>query len=262
MARGYSLIELAVVLAVVSVLMAMVAPDFIEMTRNRLAEKATKDVVALQDAAKWYYHQSSTSNPALARWPGQNVASTCQVDANTARANLTSEGYVTAANFMNPWSQPYIFSAQFGGTCNLRIATQVPEQIRGVLSAYLPGARCVTAADAGCPYNPNPGNAFCCSNINEPGYEAALAAFKPEVMADTCDKLGGVWSGTQCNDMSISETRHNCSNNCGLCPPGKVMVAVIQIDSPRCARCNCWYKGGCCGWVVQDLYTCCGLQNR
>lgn len=156
---GFSLIELAIVLGVASVLAAAFVPSFVESARTRMAEKAAQDVATLQDAAKWFYLQNK-------RWPSENTTTpACDrlADANAEQTDLREHLLPNA--FLNPWGQRYTFDIRPGtGGCALRVTTQVPQAVGSAFAAFLPSATCEAAGDS----------ARCYSQIPPPGAEASL----------------------------------------------------------------------------------------
>jgi hypothetical protein len=82
---GFSLIELGIVLAVMSVIAGTLLPDLMQTTRNQLARQAVESVQAAQDASVQYYHTSvkdtereDAVDPSRAVWPCEDDANTCE----------------------------------------------------------------------------------------------------------------------------------------------------------------------------------------
>jgi prepilin-type N-terminal cleavage/methylation domain-containing protein len=187
-ARGFTLIELAVVLAIISILLSVAVPDFIESARNRMAERTARDITLIQDAAKWYFVEvAPAESPGQAHWPGEdNHSSTVcapEVPAPGTSARspmrvLLEAGYLRnpegdlATPLRNPWGADYVISldaqpAASPATCNLRVETSgIPNSLRGILEALLPQPRCEDeTADT----------VRCSSVIPRPGGEASVA---------------------------------------------------------------------------------------
>lgn len=188
--RGFSLIELAIVLAVLAILATALTPSVVESMRSRMAEKAAADVSALQDAAKWYFVESAPAErPEESRWPGQvnsfgsNSYAECRTGTSstqTPRIQLTNGGYTNPRAFSNPWGSEYELTLSGNPGCSLIISTNLPAEVAGAFQSFLPAAACETGpGNPTCPGEPPPGGARCCSRIPKPGGEASvLAALK------------------------------------------------------------------------------------
>ena len=164
--RGFTLIQLGVVLACAAVLAAVVMPDFIETQRNKMAVKSAEEVAVLFDAARWFY---LTPPPGRASgWPGQHDPTNCTLanynfDMVKARFELYDGGYYatnptdTTASYSNPWTRQYEFdilpSTLLGGdnVCLFRISTNVPVGVAKAFIANLPQAGCENGAALGLP---------------------------------------------------------------------------------------------------------------
>jgi general secretion pathway protein G len=191
--RGFTLLELGIVLGVAAILAAAVAPDFIESMRNKMAEKAAADVALVHDAARWFYLESGRATGTY-RWPGENGFNECtnNYQPGKARFDLLINGYLAGGgpadplnappNFLrNPWGQGYDMVLiqppptvmQVG--CLFGIATNLPEAVSDGFIAFLPQAACNTPAGSPCPPNPSvavpAGMRRCCSFVPKPGVE-------------------------------------------------------------------------------------------
>lgn len=155
-ARGFTLIELGVVLAVTAILAAAIVPDYIEGSRNKMVQKAATDVALIHDAARWFFAQSFRSTQAdyRGRWPGQKTEGACEN--NTPRNNLVEMvplHYLTNLP-RNPWGRTYeaqVVAAApdnptiYGGRpwgCSFEVGTDVPKEVTSAFKAFLPNARC------------------------------------------------------------------------------------------------------------------------
>jgi len=185
--RGFTLLELGIVLAVSAILAAVVMPDFIESQRNKMAERAGDDVAGLFDAARWYWLDRAFGQVGV--WPGQQSAINCveYYDQPRAKRDLFNNGYVAtnpddpnATGFANAWFEKYgfdTFQATPNAPCMLRLSTNVPEVIAKAYIAFLPQARCQSdPGGRGLPIGPcgagsAPGTGFvrCCGMIPPPG---------------------------------------------------------------------------------------------
>lgn len=162
--RGFTLIELTVVLAVMAVLMATMAPDFIQTTRIRLGKEMAQDITHIQDAASWFFLTNPLGYPAPA-WPGSPGA--CAADNATVRAALFGSQIITAAQFTNPWQTGYTVRVLMsGGNCVFRVGTSIPSSLTPYFVTNMPNSRC----------NATTPNAWCVSEIPRPPAPAAFQA--------------------------------------------------------------------------------------
>ena len=201
--RAFTLVELAIVLSVVSVVAAYVVPDFIEMARTNLAEKAAKDMLQIQEASRWFLHDKAeeVGDAERGKWPGELMTpkgfgrpAPCTSCCGGPRGELVSSQYLNDGDFTNPWGTPYQLTLERRGAgehqdCQLVVSTTVPAGVAGVIRTYLPDARCdVLEADATlCPGTAGTNEDRCCSRTVKPGYEASLQALVPLA----CDQLQG-----------------------------------------------------------------------
>jgi prepilin-type N-terminal cleavage/methylation domain-containing protein len=202
-ARGFTLIELGVVLAVISIMAAAVMVDVVEIFKNRAAQNNAEELYVIQQAAKDFFHATIKGDddkidPLNAHWPGEGGAQTCATVANSQPAitqailqDLKDEQYLKA-DFAgkNAWDQSYIIDLMPGGgngggpaakvfDCAFWIATDVPSEVAGVIETYLPLGKCGGAAAAGgCGNAAIAGYTRCCTQIPKPGIEASMALAK------------------------------------------------------------------------------------
>ncbi|MEM6532079.1 MAG: type II secretion system protein [Myxococcota bacterium] len=239
---GFTLVELAIVLAVVSILVSVVAPDFIEVARNDLAEQAAVEMTTLFDGAKWFYHESEPEAPTEMRWPGdydQDYRENFEMDVEDC---LTGDGRVEAgldctnnllpsSALMNPWDQRYQMELVPSARA-LLVATNVPTSVGGVLRSYLPGGECSTpASNGGVPpsgqfcgagiFDAVPaGYVRCCGVIPMPGTEASIASMG--ITQAACEGIGGIFiSASQC-DLYAEPTGSGCRTTTGDCDAQEV----------------------------------------
>lgn len=183
--RGFTLLELGIVIGVAAILAAAIVPDIIETMRNRMAEKAAGDVALVHDAARLFYVQN-TANPN--RWPGENAAGFCSTNYSRGKflLDMLNGGYLTSGagptnplgagspDFLrNPWGQGYEVSvyaptAVANPACLFGVSTSVPLSVSEAFISYLPQASC----GAGCPPAAAAlpaGFVRCCSFVPKPG---------------------------------------------------------------------------------------------
>lgn len=182
--RGFTLLELGIVIGVAAILAAAIVPDIIETMRNRMAEKAAGDVALVHDAARLFYVQN-TNFPN--RWPGENASGFCATNFSRGKFlnDMLGGGYLTGGGspvnplavglefLQNPWGQAYEVSvyapsAVANPACLFGVSTSVPGTVSNAFIAYLPQASC----GLGCP---PPAAALpagfvrCCSFVPKPG---------------------------------------------------------------------------------------------
>lgn len=238
--------ELAIVLAVVSILAAVVVPDFIEIARNDLAQQAAREIALIQDTARWYYSNSGAwegdgqFRPGNMRWPGDlSAVPDHEEDGITATENcLTGLGlpasgslvinchiaYLPPSALENPWGQPYqiTLDREMEG---MIIATHVPQSVAGVLRSFVQGGECESGFNGGTPPDhcgPLPGPAgyvTCCSTIPRPGREASfsemMGQFQPEMVGGYCDDEQQVDAGQECPPGTVARGIECNSKDCG-----------------------------------------------
>ncbi|MDP7040110.1 MAG: type II secretion system protein [Myxococcota bacterium] len=114
--RGFSLIELAVVLTVMAILSTAAVPGMIAAARGKYGERLVADINTLREAAEAYYHQHAE------QWPEEGQ---CTMSPGTsAIAELKNKGFLTSI-LRDPFSgEHYLFSyAEQNGECHLHIHT-------------------------------------------------------------------------------------------------------------------------------------------
>lgn len=260
---GFTLIEIAIVLAIVAILSTVVVPDFIEVARNDLAKQASREMSLMIDTAKWYYANSGTwqdgadYRPDLMRWPGDFNADGVEDGANAAERCLTGQGAAeigppptsvrvncdiahlprTALN--NPWGRDYEVDL-VPATGGFRIRTNVPSSVSEVIRQSVPGGECETAANGGngaptfCPVlNPRPaGFVTCCATIPRPGREASFQemvnVLSPGGSASACERPQDAIPPVPVNGRRCPEGYVNRGIDCS----GK----DCSNPQPRCCR--------------------------
>lgn len=181
--RGFTLLELGVVIGIITVLSAAVLPSVLEAARTRMASRAAEEVQLIQEAARWYY-----LNPAAFKdptWPGQ-LAGTCTqtkdplqelIDSGAvARSAPDPANPAAAATLRNPWNQPYLTrlaTSMAGGTadgCMLQVSNWVQTNVAPAFADSVQGS-CNDGADTPCgatPPAPQGEFRWCCAFTARP----------------------------------------------------------------------------------------------
>jgi type II secretory pathway pseudopilin PulG len=189
-AGGYTLVELGIVLAVLTIIAGIMLPDFVEMARNQLAKDAAVQTSLLQDQARAYFHNTLLAGgiylpPEEARWPGETAFNQCTElglvgPYGPPLQEMINDSYVTAGSMTNPWGHA-VRSALVPGvgvgplasaTCSVEFATDVPAVVAGVVLTYLPGSTIAGCAGAA----PPAGYTRVCVRTPKPGLETSMAA--------------------------------------------------------------------------------------
>ncbi|MDP7040884.1 MAG: type II secretion system protein, partial [Myxococcota bacterium] len=126
--EGFSLVEMAIVLAVTSVLATVFVPGFIASTQQKLAERVAKDIEFLQDAASSYFTQDLDADGEN-HWPGFSAECEAQKDASGQYFNplreLIDKGYLAHMDALqDPWGGQYEMRVlENTAGCSLQIKT-------------------------------------------------------------------------------------------------------------------------------------------
>jgi len=140
--KGFTLLELAVALAGLAIITTAAIPYFIRQAEVAAAQRTTKEVSSIQEAAKWYRVQNGA-------WPA-------------SVATLQTAGYLNPSwPAQNPWGNAYSISSN---STSLTVTAILPDSMGGILSRALPGASSTTVGT----------NRTVNSVIPVPGQEASL----------------------------------------------------------------------------------------
>jgi prepilin-type N-terminal cleavage/methylation domain-containing protein len=132
--KGFSLIELCIVLAIMAILTGSITSVFIRRIQIKAGEKTAQEMSLLQEAARAYFAANNA-------WPVSIQA-------------LQSEGYLNPSWVTNnPWQNPYIISP---ATNSFTVSTSVPQEWVSLVARDLP-ARVVSANTVSSTV-PNPGS--------------------------------------------------------------------------------------------------------
>ena len=148
--KGFTLIELTIVMAIVTVLLGTAAPVAVKRVQIAYAQKAAQEMNILEDAAKNYYATNDT-------WP------------NTAQ-DLKDDGYLSSTWVAkNAWGNDYVLTPAADGK-SFSVESDVPADLQGVLLAALPQSSSAAGTVT--------------SVIPIPGEEASLAALVHRTSTD------------------------------------------------------------------------------
>lgn len=218
--RGFTLLEMAVVLAVLASIATAAIPYFIRQAEIAAANKTAKEISTIQEASKWYY----VSNKA---WPPS-------VD------TLKSTGFLNPSwAGTNPWGNTYFISSI--GT-SLTVTTYVPDSVGGVLTRALPGVSSSTSGS----------NRSISSVIPVPGQEASLTevtglantalsrANSAQSAANNAQNTADT-ALSKANQSALPPYGHIITETGSLCPAGYVMIGMdgtrpIQRHCKRVTR--------------------------
>ena len=152
---GFTLIEVALVMAVIAVLTAAVAPVAIRTVETRFAERTAREVSQIQDAAKWYFVDTKA-------WPAS-------VDV------LKAGGYLNPNwSGVTPFGQAYSVSST---PTAFTVSVPVPAGLEGVLTQVVTVPSTIAAG----------ANVVVTSTVPAPGREASLTQF----IQRTGDRMSG-----------------------------------------------------------------------
>jgi prepilin-type N-terminal cleavage/methylation domain-containing protein len=114
--KGFSLIELCIVIGLMAILVGSITPVFIKRVQVKAGEKTAQEMSVIQQAALSYYVANNA-------WPVS-----IQV--------LQSEGYLNPSwNTVNPWQNAYTISSN---AASFTVSTSVPEEWTALVARDLP----------------------------------------------------------------------------------------------------------------------------
>lgn len=173
--KGFTLIELSVALAGLAIITTAAIPYFIRQAEVAAAQRTTKEVSSIQEAAKWYRVQNSA-------WP-------------TSVAALQTAGYLNPSwSAQNPWGNAYSISSN---STSLTVITTLPDSMGGVLSRALPGVSSTTVGT----------NRTINSVIPVPGQEASLTT-----VTNTANSAQSTANSAQSAANSAQSTANNAQS--------------------------------------------------
>lgn len=140
---GFTLVEVALAIAVLSLLAAAIVPVAIRQVEVRFAQRTGREVSLIQDGAKWFYVDQK-------RWP-------------TSLAELRQGRYLNPAwTGQTPWGQPYALAST---PTSFSVSAPVPTGIEGTVEQLV-----VSPSKT-----PQGQSVLITSTIPLPGREASLA---------------------------------------------------------------------------------------
>ena len=140
---GFTLVEVALAMAILSLLAAAVVPVAIRQVELQFAQRTGREVSLIQEGAKWFYVDQR-------RWP-------------TSIAELQAGRYLNPSwNGLTPWGQPYALAQT---STSFSVSASVPAGVEGQVQQLV-----VTPSTA-----PQGANVVVTSTVPVPGREASLA---------------------------------------------------------------------------------------
>ncbi len=140
---GFTLVEVALAMAILSLLAAGIVPVAIRQVELQFAQRTGREVSLIQEGAKWFYVDQR-------RWPA-------------SIAELQSGQYLNPSwNGLTPWGQPYTLSQT---STSFSVAAPVPAGVEGQVQQLV-----VTPSTA-----LQGANVMVTSTVPVPGREASLA---------------------------------------------------------------------------------------
>jgi hypothetical protein len=271
--RGFTLVQLAAVLAVIVIISAVVVADFIATRRVRLAERGVREMTAVLDAARWFYVNSS-ADPTQQRWPGYNGGNCSARAGEDPYDILRGSGQLAnlPAPLIDPWGNAYTAGAQLINVpawgrdlCVFEIRTaanSVPASVQNVFVNNLPRLGLGTDCAGG----------ICMGRIPPPGFEAVFRGMDwtppnpdcvPNCAGRNCgpdpvcgESCGGCAAGDECSPLGVCQCVGICVNGevdstgcpspqrkeCGgcrwgpcVCPPG----SECNLGASEARDCDC-----------------------
>jgi prepilin-type N-terminal cleavage/methylation domain-containing protein len=253
-ARGFTLVELGVVLAVVAIIAGIVVPGYLEISRNRLADRVVEDVKTITKAARLFFLNSARDDVYAARWPGMTTGCAV-VPGDSPIAELQRTGYLrNDIALADPWGNPYISSVTAPANgCRLQITTannSIPTALQPILQARLAQITCTTAPGTCTVSAPRPGfvasyqNRFPCRGTEVPpsvSYCATASRCRARVTfcyGPDLDPTKLVPSNYLLPPPAATQT-----STCGVL--GAMCTATYEIPAPGAAIANCPGTGAC-----------------
>ena len=203
--RGFTLLELSVALAGLAIITTAAIPYFIRQAEVAAAQRTTKEVSSIEEAAKWYRVQNSV-------WP-------------TSVAALQSAGYLNPSwTVQNPWGNAYSISSN---ATSLTVTTTLPDSMGGILSRGLPGISSTTVGT----------NRTVNSVIPVPGQEASLTgvtnlANSAQSAANSAQSSANSAQSTASSAQSTANSALSLAQASAVPPYGTIGDGILLYGSP------------------------------
>jgi prepilin-type N-terminal cleavage/methylation domain-containing protein len=150
--HGFSLIELSIVMAVMSMMATALVPNMLAQHQEKLVEATVDAYYHIADAAQAYHTAHDT-------WPGfEGVSGDCQPDGSgeSGLQVLADDGYIHSATLANPWQDVFTLKAVPlpidcedplslvpCDSCGLALESgNIPASAQNLLTKLLPMAEC------------------------------------------------------------------------------------------------------------------------
>ncbi|MEN9796990.1 MAG: hypothetical protein RL653_686 [Pseudomonadota bacterium] len=209
-ARGFTLLELGIVIGVITVLSAALLPSVLEAARGRMAARAADEAKLVLEAGRWFY-LNPTGLGAPMRWPGQVPNSAC-VQGQEPLLELINTGALPRSapdpanpaappTIRNPWNHPYVTQLTLppnGGLvegCVLRVSSWVAVNVAPAFKEAIEGA-CNEGNEMPCgvqPAAPQGEWRWCCAYAQQPSGPSMPGCVHPK-------KLVASGSSVVCQD--------------------------------------------------------------
>jgi len=116
--KGFSLVELCIVIGIMAVLAGSIAPVFIKRIQIKAGEKTSQEIAIIEQAGLAYFAANSS-------WPASLTV-------------LKNAGYLNPSwTANNPWQNPYAISSSTSG---FTVSTVVPQEWAGLVARDLPAS--------------------------------------------------------------------------------------------------------------------------
>ncbi len=118
--KGFSLVELAVVMGAMTILASALLPMAIRTIEMKAGEKTAMEMALIQEAARHFYLDHNKT------WPTSD---------NNFEA-LRNQNYIGANwSVVNPWNKPYVMETT---SASMSVATDVPSRVADLVRSRLP----------------------------------------------------------------------------------------------------------------------------
>jgi prepilin-type N-terminal cleavage/methylation domain-containing protein len=103
--RGFTLIELVIVLAILAILAAVAIPKFVDLSKKARKATAESELGSLRAAAQLYYASTAVSSSGVPAWPADKAGLTARLDVKlTQLDNLTTNNNCTSTATSFCWN--------------------------------------------------------------------------------------------------------------------------------------------------------------